>query len=103
MVIYPLSAYQTQGNVDSGFAKSVLTQDLTPPINPMVYPVRKSFVVLPSAPGDLGPRVDAEGLNGCSLEDEGIAEVLFAVIRWGRAGLWGLLVGQNPRSSFPSS
>lgn len=70
----------------------------------MVYPVIKSFAGLPSAPGDLGPRVDGERLDGISPLAEAPAEELFAaVFSMGRAGLWGLLEGQNPRSSLPSS
>lgn len=73
-------------------------------------------------PGDLGPMIDPDpdGLVGVStpppLEapravDEDAAEVLWwwaaasgLRLRLGtRAGLWGLLVGQNWRSSLPSS
>lgn len=82
----------------------VLTQDLTPPISPMVYPVMKSFAGLPSTPGDLGPRVDAEELDSISPLAEALTEeLLAAVFSMGLAGLWGLLEGQKPRSSLPSS
>lgn len=98
-----MSAFYKHWDVDNGLqAKSVLTQDLTPPISPIVYPVMKSFVVLPSAPGDLGPRFNIEALDGRSpLAEVPLKELL--PVRPGRAGLWGLLVGQNPRSSLPSS
>lgn len=91
-----------------------LTQDLTPPIKPSVYPVIKSFALVvvdlllsmillallptPSV-GLLGPDDPPTGLLGLSpLEADKKAE------RAGLCGrLGGRLAGQNPFSSLLSS
>lgn len=97
-----------------------LTQDRTPPINPIVYPVIKSFPrpARPSAPGLLGPSIDElEGLFGarCWLlsaceeplplmdEEEPAPAAVSKGFDMALAGLWGRLDGQNWRSSLPSS
>lgn len=80
----------------------------------------KSFCPRPSTPGDLGPsRLDPDGLVGVSTplpwlpaapfpsaddEDALVAYWAPSGLTLGtRAGLWGRLVGQNWRSSLPSS